>query len=144
MSSFLREIFYGKVVNNVLEFYNKPSFDRALMFLNGEEVQFTIEKKKKQRTNQQNRYYRGVVIKMLAEYFGYGPEEIEELHHQLRVKFLPRYQKGPFEFTKSTTMLSTTEMIDYTENIRRWAAKEYKLNIPDPNQVEFGESSAPQ
>jgi|ERR1035441_1766414 hypothetical protein len=56
--------------------------------LNGKRVQVMVEKIKHSRTNGQNRYYHGVVVKLIAQHTGHDPEMIHELLKQM---FSPKW-----------------------------------------------------
>ncbi len=94
---------------------------------------FVVRKPKKNRTLRQNRYYWGVVVKVLADHFGYT---IDEMHEALKWKFLQK-KDAPLPTVKSTTELSTVEFTDYLESVWRWAATEYSVYIPDPDKVDI-------
>lgn len=90
------------------------------------------------RSNQQSRYYFGVVVDILSNHTGFTPEEMHEI---LKHKFLRDWKKiktvnGVFEYvyTKSTTILSTAEFENYLAKIREWAAIELNCQIPEPNE----------
>jgi len=91
---------------------------------------------KKGRSNSQNRYYWGVVVKMLSEYTGFTDEEIHEIlkHHFLSVN--KTFNDMIFYIPQSTTSLTTAQMEDYLTKVRRWAAAELGCSIPEPNEVE--------
>jgi hypothetical protein len=79
-----------------------------------------------------NAYYWGVVIDILHLEFGY---EKEEMHDALGLMF--RQSRDEFVPTiRSTTTMSSAEFWEYIERVRRWAAIEYNVTIPDPNKVE--------
>jgi len=94
-----------------------------------------IRKPKKIRSLEQNRYYWGVIIKILAETWGW---DAEELHEVLKFKFnkIPG-ENGLPDRPGSTTDLSTIDFENYLEEIRRWALTEYQIYIPLPNEIEF-------
>jgi hypothetical protein len=100
----------------------------------------TIERAKRTRSDDQNRYYWGVVVDILSEHTGYEPEE---MHEWLKAEFLPKKALGvvtqhgeivEHTICKTTTTLSTTEFNrDYWERLQRWAAIELGVVIPDPD-----------
>ena len=96
-----------------------------------------IEKYSKKRSNTQNRYYHGVVLKYLAEATGFSPGE---MHEVLKAKFLP-YERanrvtGEMQtFGHSTTELNTAEYEEFLENVRVWAINYLDCLIPLPNEV---------
>src|SRR5580692_6305335 len=58
-------------------------FKEYLHNLNGKRVQLTEEKLKHPRTDQQSRYYWGVVVDEIAKHTGQDPEQIHELLKQM-------------------------------------------------------------
>lgn len=91
-----------------------------------------IRKKKKSRSNNQNRYLWGVVYKMIADETGHSSDEV---HEHVRWRFLRKH--GKLETVRSTPDLSTVEMEKYLEDIRRFCATELNLSIPLPNEVDY-------
>ena len=93
------------------------------------------------RSVEQNNYYWGVVLEIIAEYLGYiGPGEKDLLHREMRAKFLVRMGKlGPY--VESTTNLSTKLFEKYLETIRAFVKDLYGLRIPLPNEAEASEES---
>ena len=96
-----------------------------------------IEKYSKKRSNPQNRYYHGVVLKYLSETTGYSTDE---MHEVCKLKFLP-YDRanrvtGEIQtFGRSTKELNTAEYEEYLEKIRVWAINYLDCLIPLPNEV---------
>ena len=88
------------------------------------------------RSNAQNSYYFGVVVNILADYTGYTQEE---MHSYLKRRFLAPHEviigDDSQTISPSTTKLSTEEFTAYIEAIRRWAAMDLGLSIPDPRSV---------
>lgn len=132
----IKPTFAAEVLEDLtLRFINPAKLKQHLLPLKGQIVMVMAEKLRKHRTDDQNRYYRGVVLKTIADHSGYsGQEELEALHYEMRRRFLPN--RGRLNIPVSTTALDTVEMTEYIENIRRWAAEELQLYIPDPNEVE--------
>ena len=117
-----------------LRFINPAKIKQHLLPLKGQLVMVTAEKLRKHRTDDQNRYYRGVVLKTIADNCGYrGSEELEALHQEMRRRFLPK--RGRLNIPVSTTDLNTQEMTDYIEAIRDWAATELGIYVPEPNEA---------
>jgi len=125
-------IFHGKIEGSLLVWDNPSKVREYLITLEGKRFDATIRKERSQRSTNQNNYYFGVVCKVLGDYFGYEPSE---MHEALKVKFL---QVGACDIptVKSTTKLNTAEFEDYLERIRRWAATEYSVVVPIPNEAE--------
>ena len=86
------------------------------------------------RSQRQNAYYFGVVLKTIGDDVGYTVEEM----HQLMAKEFLSYEKSPGElFVRSTTSLNTKEFEDYLAKVRRFAATELSIFVPLPNETEF-------
>jgi len=116
-----------------LKGFPKNTFKRALMtFQPGQLVTITLSKARKDRTDNQNNYYWGVPIKMIADTLGY---EKDEVHDALKAKFLAR--EGVLPRIPSTTTLTTVEFNEYLERIGQWAAEFLGIVIPDPNEVDY-------
>lgn len=141
-------IFSGDIVNGKLKLFEheKEAIRRWCMtFKSGTHVDITIRKHKSKRTNDQNAYYWGVVIPILASHFGYDQEE---MHEELKLLFNPIKSKIDPSRTigGSTTKMSTEDFYSdnensYIERICRWAATEYGVYVPPPKKAE-NESAA--
>lgn len=127
----MNPIFYGTVKQGKLVLNRRETFDQHLLSLEGD-VQLSIGKRKKLRSNSENKYYWAVVVALLSECTGYNPEE---MHDALRMLFLKEKGRG-FETIRSTSSLSTVEFEDYLSKIRIWASKELACYVPEPNEVE--------
>jgi len=92
---------------------------------------------KQKRSLSQNKYYWGVVIKMVSIEIG---EDENTTHQLMSGKF--NYEKKILPdqtismIPKSTTKLDTKEFVEYTVAIRRWSAEFLNINIPQPNEVD--------
>ena len=136
-------IFEGDIVDGKLKLFPhvRESISRwCQTFKSGSHVDITIRKHKEKRTNEQNRYYFGVVIPILADQFGYdNPEDIhadlKRLFNPIESKIMPGETIGG-----TTTKLSTVEFMaaddSYVERISRWAATEHGVFIPPPEKIE--------
>lgn len=138
-------VFEGDIVDKKLKISEreKEAMRRwCATFPNGAHIDITVKKHKSQRTNDQNAYYWGVVIPILADYFGH--DNAEDMHEDLKLEFNP--VKSKIDNTKtiggSTTKLSTVEFFSaddsYVERVCRWASKDYSIYIPPPKKAEKG------
>lgn len=100
----------------------------------GKEIQMTIKRRFKSRSDRQNRYYWGVVLKILSTEIGDSPEAV---HEALKFKFLGTTEVKGLELIKSSAGLSTEEMTDYIESIRTWAVTFLNCEIPEAGSIEF-------
>ena len=77
MDFYLRCI--GKIREGQLFIINKNAFQNTLRKTFGEFlVNVTIETPKKQRSDSQNRYYWGVIVKMISDFSGESPNRVHE------------------------------------------------------------------
>lgn len=111
---------------------NKEELTKALKEILPGEYVLTIKKRSKPRSLNENSYYHGVIVKMIAEYCGYTPEEA---HDALKWEFLRK--DGVIPTIRSTTDLSTIEFEEYCSKIRMWASKELGVYIPSPNEPDL-------
>ena len=98
----------------------------------------TVSDNKPSRSNQQNAYYWGVVVKILSSETGYTPDE---MHEVLKFKFLGTREIS-FKGEKIPTLndsksLKTNEFEEYLTKIREWASAELSIYIPTPNEVSY-------
>ncbi|MBU0959480.1 MAG: hypothetical protein KKB31_06045 [Nanoarchaeota archaeon] len=128
----MKKIFYGTIAKNELDLIEPDKYNLLIQSLNGCEIELTIDKRKKDRSNQQNRYYHAVVVKMIAEDLGYTKDEA---HIALKMLFLLKDGKVPT--VRSTTDLTTVEFEEYLRKIKRWASMFLNIYIPDPNEVDY-------
>ena len=102
----------------------------------------SFEKPKKQRSNQQNAYYWGIVIVIIKSCLKSTGNNLSEndVHDLLRLKFLKetisiKEETGEvIERVKSTTELTTSQFMDYIAEIQQFAAEYFDVIIPDPNE----------
>lgn len=129
--------FKAIVKQNKIIFTDEERVSLYLTKHEGKIVNVSISPFKRTRTNQQNRYFHGVILKVLSDELGYTTEEMKEV---VRAKFLKGFkdiQGIDYIYLKSTTELSTKEFEELNEKIRTWAAIELNINIPLPNEVEL-------
>lgn len=109
------------------------AFKKIYEFVHAKEDWFVIniEKAKQIRSLQQNKYYWGVVVKILSQHTGYTSDET---HQELARMFL-KYENNGKLFVRSTTKLNTAEFEKFTEECRQWAASEMSVHIPLPNEI---------
>lgn len=128
----------GKIQNQKVVLNNESRYSENLKGLEGKEIELTIKEYKKERSRFQNRYYFGVVLKIIADYTGH---DVEELHEVLKVMFLStkdvEMSGDIYSIPQSTTKLNTKEFEEYLERIRRWALMDLEVQIPLPNEVDY-------
>lgn len=128
------KVLYKGVVDGTGKFKpdNPMAFKIAFLSKKNKRVQVTVRVEEKIRSNPQNSYLH-LIIKIWADEIGYEPKELKEV---IRKLFLEYYEDGfPLPKYKSTADLTTIEMEELCENIRRKAA-ECGVYLPLPNEVE--------
>ena len=122
--------------NGVIQGLDRKKFAREVKELfSGKSIEITVRRKKKHRSVQQNRYY-WLVVTILSDYTGFTKDE---MHAILRSKFLRAEKVNEdtgvvYEYVKSTTELTTVEYEEYLDDVRRFAAQEFNMNVPMPNE----------
>lgn len=129
----MKRIYIGKVEGGRIRLKDTLLFNSQVQKLEGCEVQITLTKRFNDRSSNQNRYYWGVVIKILCDHFGYFDEE---MHEAMKWMFL-RKTEGAIPTVLSTTRLNTLEFEDYVEKIRVWAMSEHEIKIPLPGEIDL-------
>jgi len=126
--------------NGRLLMNNPEEFKAYLSTLNSDVELIVRNLGHKSRSDNQLRYYWGVVIRMISDETGYTPNEAHEICKALFLseKLVLHTAHGDqiIDTPKSTTALTTKEMEQYMSEIRMWASCELSLNIPEPNEVE--------
>lgn len=108
---------------------------RQLKKLAGKDVDLVVRPVRSQRSKQANAYYWGVVVKLMAEEFGYEPQE---MHEALAMKFL-RMEDCPITGSprrRRTPECDTADFAVYVDQCIRLAA-EHGVYVPQPGEVEF-------
>ncbi len=130
---------YSRVTGGKLE--KQAELNEALKAHEGKDVRITLERKRKRRSLNQNAYYFGVVLPAVCELLtDYGNDvDIEETHYFLKAevgkltKTIVNQTGVARKVVKSSAKLSTVEMEDYLERVRRWAAG-HGVIIPLPEE----------
>jgi hypothetical protein len=116
---------------------NVDNYDDFALWLGrfkpGERIEIIVRRERSVSSPAQNRYYWGVIVKLIADYTGHEPDEI---HSIMKWKFLKQKDERNIEYVPSVSNLSTEQREEYHEKCRRWATVVLDLNIPLPNQVD--------
>lgn len=129
----------GGVINNgQLQPVALVAFRQAMRrFPEGAHVSIRVEIERPKRSNQQNRFYHGVVIPLFAEHCGY---DFEDMKDELALKLIPReivdMTTGEVKLVPGhTSKLNTKEFNELIERAQRLGA-EMGIYIPDPGEYE--------
>lgn len=133
---------FGTVSDGVLKLSNRKQFDADLRQFEGVRVELTVSKAKKTRSLQQNKYLFGVVYPCALDGFLEAGNEgisIEDVHNFFKQRHLPKGKDITIPSTgevvtvsKSTTTLSTIEMMHYVEMIAKDCAEFFGIVVPEP------------
>lgn len=130
-------IFQGKIENNQIKLNEPDKVKLHIQSLNGQDIDYIIQKHKKERSNQENKYYWSVIIPYIMDLTGY---DSNETHEAIKLKFLKKEKfinNDEVSTIASTAKLSTSEFEDLMSNIRIWAASEHNCYIPLPNECVY-------
>lgn len=124
---------------------NRNLIKDAIATFEGKQVVIKIEKAKKKRSTQQNRYMWSVIVPIVRNCLKESGNIFndEQTHELIKYKFLKetiliKEETGEFvERIKSTTELSTSEINEYFASIKEWVFDFWGVEIPEPNQEIF-------
>jgi hypothetical protein len=128
-------VHYARVKNGRLLLTDKSRFDHDVQAHEGREVVLTIRRSDDIRTNAENRYYWGVIVKIVADEMGIIPDEAHDFLKHLFLKQGVEVDGKRFEIARSTADLTIAEFESYCERCRQWAAAELGAVIPLPGEV---------
>jgi len=119
-----------------LELDSRNGFLGYVRTMAGKEIDLVITKRKYVRTNNQNRFWFGVVVPMFAEACGYAHHEHEAVHDELvRVLVGLKPDSNPtLQIRQSTTDLSTEQFNELIEQAQIFGAEKLGIVIPDPDK----------
>jgi len=131
----LQTLLPARIERGTIKWKDPVKLSGVLSSLNGQDVNVAIKPHRNSRSYNQNRYYWGVIISILADFTGYSKDE---MHEVLKGKFLSDEKEIAGEqirFSYSTAELNTVEFEQYLTDIREWASVKLGLFIPLPNEV---------
>lgn len=119
--------------------FDEPSKQALISLPDGN---YTIEKKKTKRSNEQNRYLHGVMLPLILNYFRSRSEEAKDLDIEDVKKWLGKQGFWGFKkfgkdlIPKGTSEMTVLEFMGAKEQVQQFFA-ERGLIIPDPEQEDF-------
>lgn len=133
----------SNVANGALK-RNRNLIKSAIQSFEGKDIEITIERKRKNRSNSQNAYYWGCVLPLVQQGLIDATGETRDLnsiHYQILLPLLSvdreivNTDTGQVINEKITSSeMTTTEFMEYILSIQKWSAEFLNINIPDPNQ----------
>lgn len=131
---------FGKITDGVLTISSRKSFDNELKGLKNGMVSITV-KRKNQRSLQQNAYLHLLFTIFKNELNQLGNEfTMEQVKELCKAKYLlidvVNESTGECigQRIKGTHELSKVEMMEFIENVIRWAAEMFHITLPYPNE----------
>jgi len=114
----------------------------AIQTFEGKQIVIKIEKAKKKRSTQQNRFYYGVIIPIVQNCLKDAGHILtnESTHDLIKLKFLKEtlfvnQDTGEvIERIKSTTELSTSQFMDLLAEINNFIFEYFGVSLPSPNE----------
>lgn len=120
---------------------NRNLIKDAIETFEGKQIVIKIEKFKKKRSTQQNRFYYGVIIPIVQNCLKEAGHIMtsESTHDLIKLKFLKETlfvneNTGEvIERIKSTTELSTSQFMDLLAEINNFTFEYFGVSLPSPN-----------
>jgi hypothetical protein len=125
----LNLVYKGEIKDGKLKF-NLQELQKSIALLGEGAVELVLRSPRKPKSDQQHRYYFGVIVKIISEWTGYDTIETHEL---LKAMFLPYGHK-------SSMTLSTVEVEEMNTNIRQYFLINHEVMIPLPNEIDYDNS----
>lgn len=126
--------------NGQMQLRNRAAYDAAMRTMPDGEYTVTFERRKATRSEQQNRYYWGVVLATVAEHTGHG---VDELHEYFKQRFNSKRVvlvdpttgevKDENTIGLSTAKLNKVTFADYVNHIVQFAHEDLNVTIPPPD-----------
>ena len=132
---YISEVIKGKLTRN------RNQIADAIATFEGKQVVIKIEKFKKKRSTQQNRFYYGVIIPIVQNCLKEAGHIMtnESTHDLIKLKFLKETlfvnetTGEVIERIKSTTELSTSQFMDLLTEINNFTFEYFGVSLPSPN-----------
>lgn len=129
----------SKVYNGKLSGYASDILTKFVQNNEGKNVEVIVRRKRAKRSDNQNRYYWGVIIPIIhSELVNLGHRlNSEEVHFFLKQKFNYKTvatKEGELigEIPQSTATLNKLEFMEYVDKIIQWSAEILNVTIPQP------------
>ena len=113
--------------------------DFAIKFKEGERFRILIEKLYSKRSNQQNRYYWGVILPILLnEINEQGNDETKDTLHELLISMFAEKKQMHnsngeiIERPQRTKEMNKSQFSDYSNEVVNWASSFWGCYIPEP------------
>jgi len=131
------------IENNIFK-RNRNLVLNAIKHFNNTEVVITFSKSKKERSNNQNRFYWGVVVPLIQNGLLEATGELrsnENIHYKILLPmFAPvneivNKDSGECITEKITSSdMTTTQFMEFILEVQKWSAEFLNIDIPNPNE----------
>lgn len=131
------------ISNNIFK-RNRNLVLNAIKYFNGKDVVITFSKPKKSRSNNQNRFYWGVVLPLVQNGLLDATGElrsVDNIHYKI---LLPLFAPLNEIVNKDTgeciserltsSEMTTTQFMEYIMEVQKWSAEFLSIDIPNPNE----------
>ena len=125
------------VKNSKITFSDRARFNSDISQYEEKTIEIIVREQKKRRSLNLNAYYWSVAVKLLSEHTGYDKDDMHEILKSMFLRTRYKLNGVWLDSTKSTTKLNNKEMIEFIDEVKRFASKELGCFIPDPNEVEY-------
>jgi hypothetical protein len=117
-----------------LKFADQKRLDQFLLANQGP-LYVTVGRQQRIRSGKQNRYFYSVIVNEMCDRTGFTPEELKQvLKREFGLLKTIEYNGKNIEVLKSTAELSTSEFEDFMSKCRMFAAREFQIILPEPNE----------
>jgi len=123
---------------------NRKLITDAIRSFEGKDIDITIQRHRKIRSNNQNSYYWGVVLPLVQHGLKDATGEVrdlESIHYQILLPlFAPKREivnviSGEVITERMTSSeMTTSQFMDWIMDIQKWGAEFLGIDIPDPNE----------
>ena len=107
--------------------------------LAGVAVDVVVKKHRNKRSDRQNRWHWGIAVPLIAHELGYDKHEHEDVHYALVAKCFGTHWDDKLKQeipNVRSSELTTAQFSELMEWEIRWAAQEYGIVVPLPNEAE--------
>lgn len=131
------------ISNNVFK-RNRNLVLNAIKYFNDKDVVITFSKPKKSRSNNQNRFYWGVVLPLVQNGLLDATGElrsVDNIHYKI---LLPLFAPLNEIVNKDTgeciserltsSEMTTTQFMEYIMEVQKWSSEFLSIDIPNPNE----------
>ena len=131
------------ISNNVFK-RNRNLVLNAIKYFNDKDVVITFSKPKKSRSNNQNRFYWGVILPLVQNGLLDATGElrsVDNIHYKI---LLPLFAPLNEIVNKDTgeciserltsSEMTTTQFMEYIMEVQKWSAEFLSIDIPNPNE----------